>query len=285
MAGKKYLVVYKGLDPVVPQPLRDFVKKTVTDEFSSFDLELDFSGSKAGRDLVVTFSREVPGWPAFGESTRSDINGVVQSGDSIIYVGAMRAMRLQTNAGNCEPTFPETEASLGSLIANTTIHETAHMLGMQDGGYDDGGHSKDLDNYMWDAGSLPGGTTMISPMFEYTVKQGDTLSGIVQRYVHGLIDRCRVGSTDLSYMMVWQLPANKELGFVAHPTKSGVLGRRRNDPNWIYPGEKVALPNTSLRSQAYRRNFPGFLGKKSFTDDQKERMRRFIADRLAAGKG
>ena len=33
-----YLIVFKGLTPVVPEGLRDFVKKTISDEFTKFDV-------------------------------------------------------------------------------------------------------------------------------------------------------------------------------------------------------------------------------------------------------
>jgi hypothetical protein len=46
------------------------------------------------------------------------------------------------------------------------------------------------------------------------------------------------------------------------------LGRRANDPNWIYPGEKVALPNDSFRTQEYKHVIAGFLAPKSSTDAQ-----------------
>ena len=63
MANKKYLVVYHGLATVVPKLLREFVKRKITDEFSPFDLELDFTGTRTDHDLTVTFSNEIPGWP------------------------------------------------------------------------------------------------------------------------------------------------------------------------------------------------------------------------------
>jgi hypothetical protein len=111
------------------------------------------------------------------------------------------------------------------------------------------------------------------------------MSGIVDRYRRGVLDTCRIGPTKLTYQMVWEHPANKQMGFVAHPTKSGKAGRRVNDPNWIYPGEKVGLINQNLRTQQYRQNFRGFLGTKTFTDQQVETMKDFIARRLADGSG
>jgi len=285
----KYLIVYKGLASVVPRSLQQLVKKKIQDEFSPFDVELDFNETRAGHDLVVTFKDGIPGWPAYGESSRiSFTNGggtSLGTGDSSIWVRSMKTMRLQITPGSCEPAFPETEAALGSIIANCTIHETGHMLGMDTGGIDDGGHSKDPDNYMWDPGTMPGGNTHVSMFFEYTVKKDDTLSDIVQRYINGSLDKCRFGSNDLTYQDVWLHPENKKMGFVAHPTKSGVPGRRMNNWNFIYPGEKVALINHNLRTQDYRRTFAGFLGKKTFTDEQIETMKKFIAQQLAAGKG
>jgi hypothetical protein len=280
----KYLVVYHGLDTVVPESLREFVKKTISDEFNSFDLELDFSSDRTGHDLTVTFSNEIPGWPVYGESSRPQLNDELLRGDATLYIRSMRSMRLQTSATGCEVAFPETPAELGSLIANCTIHETGHMLGLDTGGIDDGGHTADPNNYMWDPGSLPGGNTHVSFFFEYTVKSGDTLNVIVQRYISGTLDACRIGASDLTVGDVWQHPENKKPGFVAYPKRRVSPGRNPNDPNLIYPGEKVALINHNLRTQAYRRTFVGFLGKKSFTEDQVDRMKKFISQQLALGK-
>jgi hypothetical protein len=280
----KYLIVFVALKPVVPEALRDFIAKKITDEFSKLDVELDFKGSKKPRDLTVTFDNEIPALRIFGESTRVRVNSELLSGDSTVYARMIRMMRLQINDTTCEPAFPETEDSLGLMIANVTIHEVGHMLGMDEGGYDGGGHTTDKDNYMWDPGSMPGPVTVLSP-FEYTVKPGDTMIGIVHRHTAGTLDTCRIGPTGLTYRDVWGFPENKKMGFVAHPTKGGVRGRRVNDPNWIYPGEKVALPCNNLRTQAYRHYFEGSLGKKTFTKDQIETMQKFIAARLAAGKG
>ncbi|AEG00359.1 hypothetical protein [Methylomonas methanica] len=285
MAGQKYLIEFNCFEACVPKKLQDSVKRTIVGAFKDFDVDLDFSGKKSGHDLRVKFTREVPPHPVYGESSRPSMNDVIMSGDATVYVGGMKAMRLQMGNKSCEAAFPETEESLGSLIANTTVHETAHMLGLDSGGYGDAGHSTDLNNYMWDAGSLPGGSTRVTPFFEYVVVRGDTLSGLVQRFIRGTLDPCRLGATSLTYNEVWDFPPNKEPGFIRDPKKGGVIGRRANSPNWIYPGEKVAFPNSTLRVQAYRRNFPGFLGKKTFTDQQSGTMKKFIADRIAAGKG
>ena len=111
------------------------------------------------------------------------------------------------------------------------------------------------------------------------------MTGITHKYVAGTLDNCRIGWSGLNYRDVWSDPQNKAKGFVGDPAKSGVRGRRANDPNWIYPGEKVALENNNLRTQAYKHRFPGYLGDKSFTSDQIDTIKQFIAQRLADGKG
>ncbi len=133
MADGKYLVVFAGWNTVVPRPLRDFISKKITDELARFDLELDFAGTYKSRDLLVTFTDEIPGLPIYGESTRVRFNNEALSGDSTIYVRMMKMMRLQIGSDSCEPAFPEKEEALGSIIANVTIHEIGHMLGMDTG--------------------------------------------------------------------------------------------------------------------------------------------------------
>jgi hypothetical protein len=287
MAGK-YLVVVSGMS-AIPRSLRKHVQDEILKEYSAFDLDFDFTGRKRARDLAVRFSDEVPIWGAYGESSRPWIGGEQESGESTIYVGMMRAMRLETSPEECEIAFPESVASLGSLIANTAIHEIGHMVGLDTGGYDSAGHTSDVKNYMWDAsGFLVGGAklnTYVSRVFEYTVKRGDTLSGIVLRYRLGTLDKCRIGPTKLTWTMAWDHPGNKQAGFVGDTKKSGKPGRIANSPHWIYPGEKVALVNQNYRTQKYRLYMPGFVGAKKFTDDQIKTMKQFIADRLAAGKG
>jgi hypothetical protein len=275
MADKKYLIVYKGMASI-PSMLRDFVKQAVIKEFEPFDVEVDFSGRKAARDLIVQFSDEVPSAALFGESSRMSINDELTNGDANVFVGLMKAMRLQTTGDNCEPAFPQTKESLGRLIANTAIHETAHMLGLE-------GHVDDKDNFMWE--STIQHQTRVSKNFEYEVKRGDTLSSIVQRHKTSRLHACRSGPTLLTYFSVWQDPANKKEGFVGHSTKSGHRTRRANNPNWIYPGEKVALVDHSFRTQKYRSYYHGWLGKKKFSKEQITKMTKFIAQQIAAGKG
>lgn len=47
----------------------------------------------------------------------------------------------------------------------------------------------------------------------------------------------------------------------------------------------MALRDSTFRTEKYRVYFPGWLGRKSFTETQVETMTDFIATRLAEGKG
>jgi hypothetical protein len=277
MPDPKYLIVLKGWTIAVPRSLRPFIAKKINEVYSQFNLELDFSDTRQSRDLLVTFSNEIPGLPAYGLSVRGQGKTSVSSGISTVYTRKMKMMRLVINAASCEPAFPETEEALGSMIANVTMHEIGHNLGLE--------HTTDKTNRMWDASSMAEPDTHASPYFEYIVRPGDTMIGITHKYVAGTLDNCRIGWTGLTYKDVWSDPQNKAKGFVGDPAKSGVRGRRANDPNWIYPGEKVALENNNLRTQAYKHRFPGYLGDKSFTSDQIDTIKQFIAQRLADGKG
>ena len=127
------------------------------------------------------------------------------------------------------------------MIANTVIHEIGHMLGMDSGG----GHTTGRNNYMWSAlspptagSSAPPASTRVGDFFEYTVKRGDTLSGIVQSYVAGTLDKCRVGPSGFTYQMVWEHPQNKEPGFVADPAKARFPDVAQTIPTGYIPARR-----------------------------------------------
>jgi len=276
----KYLVVLNNFKKI-PKALQKFVRETIEEKFKEFDLEFDFDGKKRPRDLEVTFSDDIPFRPLFGESSRMDAGGDQDAGEATIYVGTMMAYRIEVSTETCLKTFPETEAALGSLIANTAIHEIAHMLGLNKGGFDTGGHSSDIDNIMH--APKPSSTNDVFPFFTYTVKRGErSLTDIIRRFKKGSLDKtgCSRGpSTPMLEQLVKDFEPNKAPGFIRDPsTGKGI--------DVIRVGEKVALPTHTLRPKEYRtRNFPWLLGDKSFTNEQKDKMKQFIASRLKAGRG
>ncbi len=272
----KYLIVVKNFQKHVPKALQKSVRAAIESKFKEFDVVFDFDGKKLPRDLVVAFSDGIPLMTIFGESSRMDFNGEEDAGDATIYVGTMMAYRLEVSEGTCEKAFPETEESLGSLIANTAIHEIGHMLGLNKDGFDDGGHTSDPENVMH---SPKPGSLKVFPSFTYTVQSGDTLLGIIERFKNGSLDKCARGPSTLKLEFVRDFEPNKAPGFIRDPKKGKAI-------DVIHPGEKVALPTHTLRPKEYRaKNFPWLLGDKSFTKEQKDRMKQFIASRLRAGLG
>jgi hypothetical protein len=276
MTMGKYLIVVKKFQKHVPTALQKFVREAIDAKFKEFDVVFDFDGKKQPRDLEVTFSDDIPLTPIFGESSRMSVDGDEDAGDATIYIGSMMAYRLEVSAGTCEAAFPEKEESLGSLIANTAIHEIAHMLGLNKDGFDGGGHTSDPDNMMH---SPKPSSMSVFPSITYTVQRGDSLRDIIDRFKNGSLDKCARGPSTLKQELVKDFPPNKEPGFIRDPKKGKGI-------DVIRVGEKVALPTHTLRPKEYRtKNFPWLLGDKSFTTEQKNRMKQFIASRLKAGLG
>ncbi len=104
---------------------------------------------------------------------------------------------------------------------------------------------------------------------------------LTSRWRKGKLHPCARGATRLTYGQVWETPQNKEFGYIAHPTKSDVKGRRANDPNRIYPGEKIALGHMNFRIQKFRKRYEGWIGEKKFDDGQIDRMNEYVKHRLA----
>jgi len=272
----KYLIVLKNFQKHVPKGLQKFVRETIETKFKEFDLVFDFDGKKAPRDLVATFSNEVPLMPIFGVSSRLEVDGQFDEGESTIYVGTMMAYRLEVSDGTCEKAFPEKDEFLGSLIANTAIHEIAHMLGLNKDGFDHGGHVSDPDNMMH---SPQSSAMKVFPSITYTVRRGDSLVGILERFKNGSLHKCARGPSNLKQELVRDFEPNKAPGFIRDPKKGKGI-------DVIHPGEKVALPTHTLQPKEYRtRNFGWLIGDKSFTKTQKDTMKQFIASRLKAGLG
>jgi hypothetical protein len=280
-----YLIVYRGLG-VIPQSLREYVKTRLTQEYKPFDVELDFSERRPPKDLTITFTAEMPMTPIYGESTRLEMTTggttAVGTGDGSVHVRAMQVCRIDPGNGGCETAFPESEDKLGDLMVYVAVHETAHMLGLNTGGFDGSGHSTDPANWMSD----PWEPARQDPQlfFDYTVRAGDTLNTVVMRYKQGTLTRCHVGPDDLTASGVWGHPRNKNPGFIADPAKGKTLGRRANDPKSIYLGEMAALFNYNVKATTFRASVPFYTGKKSVTDEQQATIKRFVSDRMAIVK-
>jgi len=268
---KQYIIKIKDFDNV-PQHLQQTVLDIIRDAFQDVrGVVFVYDQNQMKFQEELSFVSE-PTFIGFGWASQ-------------VFVAAMQLMRLALPEGGCEPPFEDSPESLGSHIGNTAVHELAHLLGLSYAyeGANEGGHVPDTNNYMWDAPFHPDfrqGTRVNDGVFEYLVKEGDTLSSIVNRWKSGQLHPCARGFHGLSDQMVWEDPDNAEFGFIAHPTKSDAPGRIANDPNYIYPGERVSLKHHNFRTQEYRRYFPGWLGQKSFNNEQIRIMNEVVQERI-----
>jgi nucleoid-associated protein YgaU len=159
----------------------------------------------------------------------------------------------------CEPVFRHTKEELGKMLGYTAIHEIGHVFGLLDKssftGANDSGHSGDPKNYMFAVNLYPGylrrfedyKTTM-----KYTIKKGDNLSKIA----------ARIG---LSWKKLYE--------FKGQDGKKNRELLRSGDPNLIYPGEGVWIPDDKARLLFKRKLW---LMDESFTKSQIDSMRRWI---------
>ena len=165
------------------------------------------------------------------------------------------------NSMTCEPVVRNTADELGYSIAVTAVHEAAHLFGLDHGGPDGSGHSPDPRNYMF-INSLHSEYLPFLQDHRRTIKyriiRGDTLSGIAYR-----IGFCPPLAT-------WRTLYDFR----------GKDGRRNRDllrshnPDLIYPGEEIWIPDIPARL-AYMRRLE--ILPKTFTSSQLTVMRQFLS--------
>jgi hypothetical protein len=263
---ERFKVKVLGIN-IVPINLQQIVKTTLNDAFQDVHgIEFTYDEDEKNCQQLLSFSTDM--FPAYGFA-------------GTVYVSFMQIMRLETNGG-CEPAYIDTNESLGINIANSAVHELAHLIGLSYSyaDADAGGHVTDLNNYMWSIETIPEQDRIITRVnngiFIYTVKDGDILSKIVLDWNNGILDSCARGPSTHNAQMVWQYNENKQPGFVAYPHKDEIPGRIANDPDHIYIGEKVCLYHYNFRIQEYRQYYPGWIGQKVFTDEQIRIMNEFV---------
>ncbi|MBN2532445.1 MAG: hypothetical protein JXB88_06110 [Spirochaetales bacterium] len=82
---------------------------------------------------------------------------------------------------------------------------------------------------------------MDTKFIDYTVGSGDTLSGVVDRFIKNNLFPNRMFKTesDLDYQKVWDLEENKRPGYICSDAN---MRKSKKNEKWIYPAEKIALP-------------------------------------------
>ncbi|MDA8136251.1 MAG: LysM peptidoglycan-binding domain-containing protein [Desulfobacteraceae bacterium] len=165
------------------------------------------------------------------------------------------------DAATCEPVVRHTASELGKSLAVTAVHEIGHLFGLSEGGPDGSGHTGDDRNYMF-INFLHREYVPLLQDFNrttrYTIQRGDTLAGICNR-----------------------IGFRSPLARISNLYNFQGQDRRRNrdmlrsgDPNLIYPGEMIWIPDYSARLQYMRRLE---LSDKSFTASQIRTMQDFLS--------
>ena len=82
---------------------------------------------------------------------------------------------------------------------------------------------------------------MYYKIVDYTVRSGDTLSRVVQRFKKNelFVNRLFKTEQDLDYNKVWDLKENKKPGYICSDAN---MRKARKNEKWLYPKEKIALP-------------------------------------------
>jgi hypothetical protein len=273
-----YLVTFKNFK-IVPQKLSRSIESTICLAYRSVRVSFDFGGRYTRAPSTVEISNEIPLWPVFGERSEFGI---------YVYVRYMKESVIMRYAGNkpyflssgkmkqsCSYFFINNQQVLGSMIANTIVHELAHELGLNTGGHDNGGHVKDKNNYMWHD-TIPNPKGRRHPfigdsVIVYTVTQKVSLRTILNRYITGNLTRCFKGGSALKPYMILEHPQNQKPGFLGH-----AILEKKCSAHVITPGIMVALPQIVARPPELRRYLPAWTGPKNFTARQKAQMNRHI---------
>ena len=246
-------------------PFPDVVRQGMEDGFRTLIrsgvLRIDFTGSSTTSLYELQFVGTYA-WTAVNRDRcwyRPGILGVTGN----VNVEALRRRNYcqdVRDSRTCEAVFRETPQELGRAIVNTAVHEAAHLMGLDSGGADGSAHTGDAGNFMF-INSLHAG---YKPLLQdqqrtkrLTIQRGDSLSGIADRIgMHSL-----GGWRALYEFRGRDGRANREL-------------LRSHNPNLIYPGEEIWIPDVQARL-VYMRAVE--VQPKSFTAAQLATMEAFVA--------
>jgi hypothetical protein len=253
-------LVIKNLNDV---PFSDYVKKLIAEGLKpladSGDLEIDFTG-KGRSDYSLSFEKSYD-WIS-SERDHCWYQPMYYGVTASVNVESLQKANYCDNVRQChtcEPIFRHKKDELGKQIAYTALHEIGHVLGIKDEssfkGANSGGHTADSRNYMFaitlHADYLPR-IEDYKKTVKYTIKKGDSISKIASR--KGLKWR------ELYDFKGQDGRKNREI------LSSG-------DPDLIYPGEEIWIPDDN-EMRSFKRRLE--LQEKSFTKPQFDTMRRSL---------
>ena len=247
-------------------PFRDYVRRQIETGLSEFvrshHLELDFSGRRNGL-YVLRFEANYE-WSRFNRDRcwyRPAIFGVTGN----VNVQAIQRRNYCLDVGNCstcEPVMRQVPQELGKSISITALHEIAHLFGLIHGGPDGSGHTADPGNFMFVNSLHQNYVPFVrdyNRSIRYTIRRGDSLWRISDR----------IGFAP---------PVGTWRTLYEFRGKDGRCNRdllRSTNPNLIYPGEEIWIPDIRNRLLYMRRLE---LQDKRFTTEQIAVMRRCLTD-------
>lgn len=243
------------------------IKKAFAPLVDSGDLEIDMTGTTAKKALyVLTFEKNY-GWSTFshrGCLFRPLYYGVTGT-VNVDAIGRKNFCADVTKCSTCERLF-RTKDEQTKQIGQTAVHEIGHLFGLHEAkayaGADSDGHSADPANAMF-AITIHKDYKPIEEDSQrtkkYTIVKGDWLSKIA----------LRIGfwPPNIGWQTLYKLKgkdgkSNKEL-------------LRSGDPNLIFPGEEIWVPDIAARI-AFNRDAE--LKTKTFNKEQLDTMRAFIKE-------
>jgi hypothetical protein len=263
----RWLVLENVSDVPFRETVEAIIKKGFAALVDSKDLEIDFSGTRADKaDFTLSFEKSY-GWNDLDrrgclyKPLYYGVTGTVQ-------VEAIERKNFCDNVkrcDTCQPVFRRSADELGKMIGVTALHEIGHLLGLEGPGVfpgaDGAGHSGDPGNGMFaitrhkDYNPIEEGGPRTR---KYTIVKDDTLSGIAHRI--GFWPASTIGWKQLYEMTGKDGTKNKNL-------------LRGRDPNKIWPGEQIWIPDIAAWAAFYRE---AFLKDKSFSTEQVDAMRKFL---------
>ena len=241
--------------------VEDMIKAAFKPLVDSGDLEIDLTGAKAtSARYVLTFETKYD-WNTFdhrGCLFKPFYYGLTGS----VYLDAIERKNFcedVTKCGTCERLF-RTKDEQAKQIGMTAVHEIGHLFGLHEGGSDGSGHSADPANFMFAITSH----IDYKPIEEdsrltkkYTIVKDDWLSKIAHR----------IGfwPDSTGWQTLYKLKGKDG--------KSNKQLLRSGNPNLIFPGEEIWVPDIPARIAWTREQH---MKSKSFTKPQTDAMRAFI---------
>jgi hypothetical protein len=257
------------IENIASVPFASFVQKEITRALQRLTatgvLQVDLTGGASG-DYTLTFVLENP-WRQGANRDRCWYRPRLLGMSGDVYVGALMKWNHCTDVSKCstcEPVFRRKQSELGWAIVNTALHELGHVFGLSTKnsykGADPAGHTGDRRNFMFDYARDPAYKRLKEDSGrtkEYVIRERDNLSTIARRIGF----RHPYGS----WKTLW--------AFRGRDGKTNRERLRSKDPNLIFPGEVLWVPDVLARNE-YFRSVECF--RKEFTKTQIDFMARWI---------